>query len=141
MRTRRWIAVALLATACSSIRPAPVQVGDRCFRCKRVISDVRVAAEYVDQMNVPVVFRSSGCMAKYLHEHPAEQATVFVTDYKTGRMIAADGAWFVPTQLASPDGRAPEDDYLAFASRTDAQAAAGRATIVRWQRVLVTAAD
>lgn len=141
MKGRSWIAVMLLATACSSIHPAPVQVGDRCFRCKRVISDVRVAAEYVDEMNMPVVFRSSGCMAKYLHAHPAEKATIFVTDYKTGRMVEADDAWFVPTQLAAPDGRTQEDDYLAFASRKEAQAAAGRATIVRWQRVLVTATD
>jgi hypothetical protein len=61
---------------------------------------------------------------------------VFVTDYKTGRMIDADQAWFVPTNLAVPDSKRTEADYLAFRSRADADAARGNKPMLRWAQVV-----
>jgi hypothetical protein len=65
---------------------------------------------------------------------------VFVTDYHSGRMIAADDAWFVPTTVTAPDSKRVEADYLAFHSRSDAAAAGGeRPVLLRWVQVVAEA--
>jgi hypothetical protein len=133
--------VAATLVACSSIQAAQIQVGDRCLRCRRPIGDLRVAAEIIDRMRAPFPFRTAGCMAKYIKANPDEQpAAIFVTDYKTGRMVQANDAWFVPTQLTQPDGRKAEADYLAFRSRSDAEAArTERQPLLRWAQVVAEA--
>ena len=142
MKARHAVVIAVLAAACSSVHPVAVNVGDRCFRCRRSIGDTHLAAELIDTMKVPAPFRTSGCLAKYLKAHPKELAgTAFVADNKSGRLIPAGDAWFVPTTVTSPDGKLQEDDYFAFGSRADARAAAGTATIVRWERVLAAATE
>jgi hypothetical protein len=119
-------------TACASVQPAAVEVGDRCYRCRRTIGDLRLAGETIDRMRAPHPFRTAGCLAKYIK--------VFVTDHKSGRMITADAAWFVPTQLAVPDSRKTEPDYLAFRSRADAEAAREGKPMLRWSQVVAEAA-
>jgi hypothetical protein len=122
--------------ACASIQPAPVQAGDRCLRCRRAIGDVRLAAEIIDNMRAPFPFRTSGCMAKYVKANPESYTAVFVTDYRTGRMLPASSAWFVPTTLPA-EGKRTEPDYLAFGSRADAQAAlTHNEPILRWSQVV-----
>lgn len=138
MRALYAVVVVAIVAGCSSIRPAPLQVGDRCTNCTRVIGNLQVAAELVDQLKTPRPFRSAGCLANYLKAHPNQPvAAVFVTDYRTGRMLPADDAWFVPTLLNQPDGRAPEADYLAFRSRGEATAEGGsRPVLLRWEQVV-----
>ena len=51
-------------------------------------------------MRAPHPFRTAGCMARYVKANQAESFTaIFVTDFQSGRMIAANDAWFVPAQL------------------------------------------
>jgi len=133
----------LLATVlgCASVQPAPVQAGDRCLRCRNTVSDLRLAGEIIDNMRAPFPFRTAGCMAKYVKANGGQGFTaIFVTDYRTGRMLPASSAWFVPTQVATPDGKRTEADYLAFGSRGDAEAArAHDEPLLRWTQVVASA--
>jgi hypothetical protein len=141
---RRLYAVLIVAvvTACASIQPAAVQVGDRCLRCRRSIGDLRLAGETIDRLRAPHPFRTAGCLAKYVKATPPQElAAVFVTDYQSGRMIAADQAWFVPTALPVPDSKRTESDYLAFRSRADAEAVRGNQPMLRWAQVVAEAAN
>jgi len=113
--------VALLAPACSSVRPVAINNGDQCFRCRRPIVERAMAAELMDGNRFASKFRAPGCMAKYLASHPEETGTTFVTDYTTGRWIRPQRALFVPVLLNRDTG---ESDYHAFLSKADADAAA-----------------
>ena len=127
--------------ACASVQPAAVNAGDRCIRCRRPIGDLRMAAEIVDHLKAPFPFRTAGCLAKYIKGHPGEQlAGVFVTDYRTGHMLAAEDAWFVPTTVTDVSSRRVEQDFLAFRSRSDADSfRAERQPMLRWAQVLAEA--
>ena len=142
MKTLYAMVLGLTVLACSSVQPAKIEAGDRCLRCRRPIQDLRLAAEVIDTMNAPFPFRTAGCMAKYIKANSGTQFTaMFVTDFKTGRMIPASDAWFVPTEIPAPDGRSSEADYYAFGSRGDAQAfKADPSKFLRWPQV-VAAAD
>lgn len=141
MKTLYALVIAVTVVACASIQPAPVQVGDRCLRCRRVIGDLRLAGEIIDRMRAPYPFRTAGCMAKYVKARPQEQfAAIFVTDHRTGRMLPAGDAWFVPTLLTTPDGKQGEDDYLAFRGRADAESfRTERQPLLRWAQVVAEA--
>ena len=130
-----------LALSCASIQPAPVQTGDRCLRCRRPISDLRVAGEIIDKVLAPFPFRTAGCMAKYVKANgPESFVAIFVTDHRTGRMLPASDAWFVPTEIAAPDGKRTEPDYVAFRSRADAEAFRTRTEpLLRWVQVVAEA--
>jgi hypothetical protein len=136
------MAIGLTALACASIQPARIEAGDRCLRCRRPIQDLRLAGEVVDSMNAPFPFRTAGCLAKYVKANSGTQFNaIFVTNFKTGKMIAAADAWFVPTEITAPDSKSPEPDYYAFGSRSEAQAyQADTAKVLRWSQV-VAAAD
>jgi hypothetical protein len=127
--------------ACASVQPARVELGDRCLRCRRPIQDLRLAGEIVDTMRAPFPFRTPGCLAKYVKANSGMALTaIFVTDFRTGKMIPAGDAWFVPTSLTSPDGRTAEPDYYAFRSRADAQQfKADAASVMRWNQVVAAA--
>ena len=132
------IAAALLAAACTSVAPVKIQSGDVCFRCRRVILDSRLAAETIDRV-LPLKFRTSGCVAKYLAEHPQDASTVFVTDFPSGKLIASRFARFVPTVNRDTG----EEDYIAFADRAaaDAEAFSRGARAVTWDDVLTAARE
>ena len=133
--------VAATLVACATVKPAPIQVGDRCLRCRVPVEDLRVAGEIIDRMRAPHPFRTAGCMARYVRANQAESFTaIFVTDFQSGRMIAADDAWFVPAQLAAPGGKQRQADYLAFRSRSDAEAARAGQPLLRWTQVVAEAA-
>jgi hypothetical protein len=141
MRTLYIVLIAAIAMACASIKPAPIQVGDLCLRCRRPIGDLRLAGEVIDKLRAPHPFRTAGCMAKYVKAHPDEQfAAVFVTDRESGRMLEAEDAWFVPTVLTTADGKKKEPDYYAFRSRTDAERfRTERQPLLRWAQVVAEA--
>jgi hypothetical protein len=140
MRALYAVVLVTVIAACASIPPAAVQVGDRCFHCRRTIGDVRLAAETIDQLKTPRPFRTAGCLAKYLKAHQDETPiAIFVTDHGTGRMLPAADAWFVPAALTQPDGRKTEDDYVAFRSRNDAESYRAGQPLLRWAQVLAEA--
>jgi hypothetical protein len=140
MKTLYAIVLAATAMACASVQPALVQTGDRCLRCRRPIGDVRLAGEIIDNMRAPFPFRTAGCMAKYVKANTGSYTAIFVTDHRTGKMLPASDAWFVPADLASPDGKRSEADYVAFRSRSDAEAFRTHAEpLLRWVQVVAEA--
>ena len=102
----------LVLASCSSVTPVAISAGELCRGCGRAITNVKLAAETIDSAGQPLKFRTVGCMAKYLTEHPEPVRGVFVTDFRSGRMIRAQNAVFVRA-LVDPDTR--ERDYFAFA--------------------------
>lgn len=131
------ISTALLAfstVSCSSIKPVAVHEGDVCFRCRRTISDAKLAGELLDGPRFASKFRTPGCLATYLADHPTETGTIFVTDYATGGMMRPDGAFFVP--FVNRD--TGERDYRAYKAKSDADAAAAEvhSELVGWKAVL-----
>ncbi len=141
MRMLYAVVLGLTALACASVQPARVEVGDRCLRCRRPVTDVRMAGEIIDSMRAPFPFRSPACLAKYVKDNRGTAFTaIFVTDYKSGRMIPVSDAWFVPTTMTAPDGRTAEPDYFAFRSRGDAEAyKADTASFKRWAQIVAEA--
>jgi hypothetical protein len=143
MRTLYALLIVAAVTACASVAPVKLQAGDSCYRCHRVIQDTKLAAEIMDQGDRIVTsypFRTAGCLAKYLKQNPAgTSSTIYVTDYRTGHMIAAGAAWFVPLTLASADGKKIEHDFAAFGSREDANGFRQDVVVKRWAEVLADA--
>jgi hypothetical protein len=143
MRTLYVVFVVSIAAGCASVAPLKVQSGDTCYRCHRPISDPTLAAELIDRIDrvsTTYPFRTSGCMARYLKANPpSTTTTIFVTDYRTGRMLDAGSAWFVPTQVTTPDGKKSEPDYVAFGSREDANRFRQDVPVRRWGQVLADA--
>jgi hypothetical protein len=135
------VVLVLAVAACASIPPAAIQAGDRCARCRRAIGDLRLVAETIDHVKTPRPYRTAGCLAKYLKAHQEEKfLAVYVTDHRSGRMVPADAAWFVPTVLTQPGGRGTEEDYVAFRSRKDAEAYRGAGEpLLRWAQVVAEA--
>ncbi len=133
-RSLSFLGLAVLFASCTSVAPVKVSAGDQCYRCRRIISDERVAGEMIVGSFVSK-FKAPGCMAKYLVDHPDERGTTFVTDYTTGKMIAPDGAFFVPLTVNMATG---ERDYRAFRDKGAADVAAAelKTTAVNWTTVL-----
>jgi len=128
--------VVLALVGCSSLRPLPIRAGETCFGCRQVISDVKLAAEVINANGHAYKFRTVECMAKYLANHADEKlAGVWVTDYNSGRFVAAGNATFVRGVI---DETRMERNYFAFRSATEAAAfAADRtSTAVDWPTVL-----
>ena len=127
--------VSLVLLSCSSVAPVKVSVGDQCFRCRRTIFNERVATETIASNGFVSKYRGPGCMAKYLVAHPDEKATVYVTDYPTGKMIPHDVAFYVP-EIVDPN--TGETDYRAYREQALANVAASElhTQYMRWNDVL-----
>ena len=133
------VAAAVLATmACSTVAPVKVAAGDQCFRCRRYISDERVATEAIDANLFVSKFRGPGCMAKYLVNHPDEKSTLYVTDYSTGKMITPNAGFYVREIVNRQTG---ETDYRAYRvkAEADAYAAQVQTNPIGWDAVLAQA--
>lgn len=134
--TRFALMCAALATlSCSSVSPVAINAGDQCFRCRRIILDTKIAGEMIDPSGMPAKFRSTGCLSKYLADHPKETGALFVTDYTSGKLEPVSRLTFVSVII---DTDTNERDYHAFLSKTEAAAAAREAgtTPVDWNTVL-----
>lgn len=140
MKTLYAVLIVAVVAGCSPITPLRVQSGDTCYRCHRPIGDTKLAAEMIagsGRVLTSYPFRTVGCMAKYLKANPPSTTTaIFVTDYRTGLMIEAGSAWFVPTDLTGPDGKTTEHDFVAFASREHAKTFREDVPMRRWSQVL-----
>jgi hypothetical protein len=119
--------------SCSTIQPVRVNAGESCFRCQRTISDTRLAGERI--AGFIEKFRAPGCMAKYIVNNPGDRGPVYVTDFRTGTMLDANAAFFVPVVV---DPQTGERDYRAYARKPEADAAALelKTSTVRWNAVL-----
>lgn len=128
----------LLVLSYTTVRPVAIQAGDQCFRCRRPIVEMAMAAELMDGNRMASKFRAPGCLAKYLADHPQETGTIFVTDYPTGKWIRSEQARFVPVVVNHDTG---ETDYHAFFREADADAAALalHTTPVDWKTVMAHA--
>ena len=126
---------ALMTLSCGSISPIAIHDGDQCFRCRRPIIEKSMAAELMDGNSFGSKFRTSGCMAKYLADHPGETGITFVTDYSTGKLVRSERALFVPVLVNRDTG---ERDYRAYLQKADADAAAAElhSVPVDWTTVL-----
>jgi hypothetical protein len=80
-------------------------------------------------------------MAKYIKANSDTQfAAIFVTDYKTGKMIQANDAWFVPVNIPVPESHGIESDYYAFRTQGEAsEYQADASKLLRWQQVVAAA--
>ena len=139
----RWLIVAagVLAVGCSSVKPLPVIVGDRCFRCQRPIDDVKLAGEAIDEGGHAMKFRTPGCMAKYMADHQGDTYKgMFVSDYTSGKFIDVDRATFAKITV---NAASLEKDYAAFSSASAATEMAkkeGSGSTLDWNAVLAAAA-
>jgi hypothetical protein len=128
----------LATVACSTVAPVKIAAGDQCVRCRRDISDERVATEAIDGNLFVSKFRGPGCMAKYLVNHPDEKSTLYVTDYSTGKMMTPDAAFYVSEVV---DRKTGETDYRAYRVKAEADAYAAQAhtSPIGWNAVLAQA--
>lgn len=139
----RWLIVAasLLAVGCSSVKPLPIVVGDRCFNCQRPIDDIKVAAEAIDEGGHAFKFRTPGCMARFMAERKGDTYKgVFVADYTTGKLIPASSASFA--KIAINPTTSSEKDYVGFGSAKAAGEAAGKegGAALEWDAVIAASA-
>jgi hypothetical protein len=135
----RMVCVALSSVVVLSCGSAPVKVvaGDYCYGCRRSIRNVRLASEMISGERSRFVskFRGPGCMAKYLVAHPDEKATIYVTNYKSGKMMRPAGAFFVAEVV---DRNTGETEYRSYNDETEARSAAAelQTTLLSWDEVL-----
>ncbi len=135
-----WIAFLSAIYIVLGFRPVPpdsIGAGEICYRCRRVISDARLAAEMMDR-NLPTKYKTAGCMARYVAAHPRTGSRYYVTDFASGALIDADRAYFVPALINDTTG---ERDYRAYVSRAMAANAALdlRSEVVTWTTVVTRA--
>ena len=136
-RRSRFLAflAAPIVIACSSGPPTPVDIApdDMCQRCKMVISEKRLAAEFLDQERSVYKFDDISCMVHVLKNRSDKSpvTAVFVTDFDSGVWLRADEASFVwSAQLKTPmgGGAAAFKDY----SRAEAAAAGYQGRVMRY---------
>jgi hypothetical protein len=136
-RTAACLALLSITIACSSVAPVRVMAGDQCFRCRRYISNERLATETIVGSSSYFVskFRGPGCMAKYIVAHPDDKPVIYVTDYASAKMMRPDAAFYVPEIV---DRNTGETEYRAYRLRADADAAAAdlHTTPLSWDAVL-----
>ena len=96
--TLAWVFFAstvFLAVSCQRA-PEPIAEGEICHRCRRVITEDRLAGEILTP-DVPLKYKAPLCMARFVVSTPLSQrARILVTDYPSGAMIDASRAWYVP---------------------------------------------
>jgi hypothetical protein len=115
-------------------QPDTVAEGEVCFKCRRVIDNDRIAAEILDR-NLPTKYRTVGCMAAYVAQHPSQVSRYYVTDFASRGLIDASRAHFVPVVVNDLTG---ERDYRAYYSRGMADSAAQSlgVTVLDWDTVI-----
>jgi copper chaperone NosL len=131
-----FIAVMLVASACSSTTPVPIKAGDVCFHCRQMIIDTNMAAEVIGQTQHAFKFSSVGCLTEYLRDRPNDNPrAIFVTDYPRGKMIPASGARYVKFTV---NQRTNAMDYAAFSESEAAQQFAQQheSTVLAWNDVM-----
>jgi hypothetical protein len=138
--TLAWVFFASTVFLTVSCQRAPESIaeGEICFRCRRVITEDRLAGEILTP-DVPLKYKAPLCMARFVVSTPlSDRARVLVTDFASGALIPADRAWYVPIVV---DARTGEAEYRAYRMRKSAENAADELGVrtVRWDSVLAHA--
>jgi hypothetical protein len=138
LRTAGLALLSVVVLSCGSVAPIKINAGDQCYRCRRYISNDRVATETIDSNLFVSKFRGPGCMAKYLAAHPDQRPSIFVTDYTSGRMMAPQQAFYVPELV---DRNTGEIEYRAYRQHAHAQGFAAEvdAIPITWDELLASA--
>ena len=121
---------------CAPPKPVNLVLGEACERCKRPVSNERLAGEHIGANGFALKFRTIHCMSTWIAQHPAsESGHFFVANYETGSWIRAHRASFVRI-VVNPNTM--ERDFVAFAdSQHAAEAArANDSAVVGWEDVL-----
>lgn len=130
------------AAGCAPPKPTPVLLGEACWRCRRPISRVVLAAEFVHAENgIPNKFRTVHCMSTWIaQQKDALNGHFYVTDYSTGEFVRAERASFVNVVISR---QTMERDYFAFADPAAAAAMAAEAgeVVVAWDDILAAGRD
>jgi hypothetical protein len=138
--TLAWVFFASTVFLTVSCQRAPESIaeGEICHRCRRVITEDRLAGEILTP-DMPLKYKAPLCMARFVVSTPlSDRARILVTDFATGALISADRAWYVPIVV---DRRTGEAEYRAYRLRRAAEEAAGGLGVrtVRWESVLAHA--
>jgi copper chaperone NosL len=86
-------------------KPAELDPGDICAKCKMAISERRYAAEFADREGAIVKFDDIRCMIRFVQEHNLRDkaAAYFVMDYEKRIWLSAEKAYYVKSkELPSP---------------------------------------
>ena len=132
-----FASIVFLGVSCQRT-PESIAEGEICHRCRRVITEDRLAGEILTP-DVPLKYKAPLCMARFVVSTPlSDRARILVTDFATGALISADRAWYVPIIV---DGYTHEAEYKAYRSRKAAEEAAEDlgTKIVRWDSILAHA--
>ncbi len=132
-----WTAFIFAVYVFLGFRPAPPQTigeGEVCYKCRKVITNHKLAAEIMDR-NLPTKYKTAGCMAAYVANHPSSKSRYYVTDFVSGGLIEAEHAFFVPVLINDTTG---ERDYRAYYSHGMADIAAQvlGVPVMRWDDIL-----
>jgi copper chaperone NosL len=99
-----------VALSCGGGPPAPATLdtrNDACAACRMAVSSARFASQVVAPGEEPRFFDDLGCLAAYLHEHPAQPAgaVAYVADHRTAAWVpAADAIFTKVPALETPMG-------------------------------------
>jgi len=103
---RMLFGMCLVMTACAPGAPGPstIRLGeDACAHCRMTIVGTETAAQIVAPGAEPIMFDEIGCLRDYLADQPmAADATVFVTDHRSGKWIDARSAVFTKATAQTP---------------------------------------
>jgi hypothetical protein len=130
------LAISALLTGCAPPKAVNVVLGEACERCRRPITEERIAAERVAANGFAVKFRTIHCMATWLGQHPeASEGFHYVANYAKDGWVRADRASYVRV-VVNP--RTMERDFIAFADPQLAAEAArtNHSAVVGWNDVL-----
>ena len=130
------ICVAVLANCQKqAVEPIALAPEDMCAYCKMAISEKRYAAEFIDGEGQPSKFDDIGCMGNFIKTRNVTAiAAYFVMDFKEGKWIKADNAYYVRSvELRTP----MNGGIIAFQNESDAREAIGRyrGTPLRFQDI------
>ena len=118
--------VALLLAACSQpavpSKAVDIAKADTCTRCKKPITDIQFAAEFITKDGFVRKFDDIGCMLEHARKlTPAKIAAFFTMDYDKKEWMKAENAAYVKSQRF----KTPNDGgILAFSTRERAQSLA-----------------
>lgn len=92
--------VACMTAACASrkdlAQPPDLRLGeDACDHCKMIISEVRYAAAYFDDAELPRRFDDLGCLAAYLAANQPPRGTIWLHAFDNDEWLPEDHATVV----------------------------------------------
>ncbi|MDM8567366.1 hypothetical protein QUF74_17165 [Candidatus Halobeggiatoa sp. HSG11] len=102
------LSILIILVSCTGDQTGPVEITldrDKCERCQMVVSDKYYAAQVRGgPKNKAFLFDDIGCAINWLNKQPwATSGKVWVADYKTGNLLDASTAHYVPKQITPMD--------------------------------------